>query len=75
MTWWGSSPTDEIVIYTTGTREICALESLKEIEFAQHEDGSYQRYYVRGDEQSFQVIAAPVWQDRILVQEMGAIVG
>ena len=63
----------EVLIYTTGTREICALAGLQKIEFKQ--DGDYVTYDVEGEEQSFVVMAHPVWEGRRLIQPMGEIVG
>lgn len=62
----------EVLIYTTGTREICVLADLERIEHIQER---YERYRVHSDDRYFEVMAAPVWDGRILVQEMGAIVG
>lgn len=62
----------EILIYTTGTREICVLADLESIEHIQER---YERYRVHSDDKYFEVMAAPVWDGRILLQEMGAIVG
>lgn len=63
----------EILIDTLGTREMCALATLDEI--TARKDGEYQSYEVDGDECSFQVISAPVWNGSYLVQGMGDIVG
>lgn len=65
----------EVLVDTLGTREMCALATLKKIEI---EDGG-RLYGVEGDDCSFQVMAKNIgdWQDGryIIYQHAGEIVG
>lgn len=66
----------EILIDTMGTRELCVLADLVNVEA---EGEKYKTWTVEGKENSFQMMAAPVYEmidgRSILVQGMGEIVG
>lgn len=83
--WWreyakekGVSRTSkwEVLIDTLGTREICVLSDLTNVEA---EGEKYKTWTVESKENSFQMMAAPVYEvvngRSVLVQGMGEIVG
>jgi hypothetical protein len=81
-TWWRTIgfPEDraqttkwEVLIDTTGLREMAALATLSSIELVK--DGDYVHYEVHGHEGSFDIMAEDVVKDGITVQYRGDIVG
>lgn len=84
--WWrryakekGVSKTSkwEVLVDTLGTRELCILAHVQDVQA--DDEGKYKTWTVEGKENSFQMMAAPVWEmvngRMILVQGMGEIVG
>lgn len=67
----------EILVDTLGTREMCILAHLTEVEA--RVDGKYKSWIVFGKDNDFQMMSAPVWESvggrMILVQGEGEIVG
>lgn len=63
----------EILIDTLGTREMCALATLKKVVFSG--EGKYKTYDVEGDDCEFQMIAKPVWEDGRVHYWAGDIIG
>lgn len=80
--WWrryakekGVSRTSkwEILVDTLGTREMCILAHLTEVEA--RVDGEYKSWIVYGKDNDFQVMSAPVFANGRMIQGMGEIVG
>lgn len=63
----------EILIDTLGTREMCALATLKDVKF--NGEGKYKTYDVEGDDCDFQMMADVVWDGGRVISFAGEIVG
>lgn len=63
----------EVLVDRTGSREMCILADVKNIELVR--DGKYWYYQVEGKENSFQVMMRPTYDNGIMTQGTGEIIG
>jgi len=63
----------EVLVDRTGSREMCILAELEEIELVP--DGNYWYYRVSGKEYSFEMIMRPYYHDGRLIYGAGDIIG
>jgi len=63
----------EVLVDLTGSREMCVLAEVKHIELVK--DGKYWYYRVEGKENSFEVMMRPTYDNGIMTQGTGEIIG
>lgn len=63
----------EVLVDVFGTREMCALDRAREIEFVK--DGDYWYYWVHADEIGFQMIMRPVMHEGRMINYPGELIG
>lgn len=63
----------EVLVDRTGSREMCVLSEVRNIELVK--DGRYWYYRVEAKENSFEVIMRPAYDNGIMTQGTGEIIG